>query len=116
MTTRKKPVKKARKTGATRMKKPSDFELFTMVNDTVAAEYWEDTVKAGVVTSKIQAEPPLYYAAIARYHNHHTNKQIIASAKASSLRQAIQDVAKNWMAIVSPPPVEDLKQKLKGVL
>lgn len=105
-----------RNASKTQNKKLSDFEVFTVLNDAVAAEYHADACKAGVITSKIQHDPPLYYVAIARYHGSHVNKQIIVSTKAETLAGALRTAADAWLNIVMPPPKEDLKQKLKRVL
>ena len=97
-------------------RKLTDSELFELLNDAVSAEYWDDICKAGLVTSKIQHEPPMYYVAVARYHDHHTNKQIVVSAKDASFSKALRDCANAWLGKVLPPPKEDLKQKLlKGL-
>ncbi len=90
----------------------SAFELFTRLNDAVSAEYWQDACKAGVITSKISHDPPLYYAAIARYYAHHSNKQLIVTAQSSSLAAALRDVAKEWLAMVRKPPKENLLDRL----
>lgn len=99
--------------------KVSDFEVFTRLNDAVSAEYWEDLCKAGVITSKIQHEPPMYYVAVARYRAHHTDKQILVSAKDASLSKALRDVAATWVKCVTPPPMppkEELKKFLRDGL
>lgn len=97
-------------------KKVDDVELFHIFNDAVSAEYWEDSCKAGLITSKIQHDPDMYYVAVARYHNHHTNKQIIVSVREEGFREALRKCAEMWLSQVMTPPKEDLKKKLQNVL
>lgn len=90
----------------------SDFELFTRLNDAVSAEYWQDSCKAGVVTSKIRHDPPEYYVSIVRYHGYHSEKKVIAKGSARTLREALKLATKEWLTIVLPPPKEDLIERL----
>lgn len=109
-------TRNVRKTQQRKQQDKTDFEVFTILNDAVAAEYHADSCKAGVITSKIQHDPPLYYVAIARYGNSHVNKQLIVAVKDTSFAAAIRTAADAWLQIVMPPPKEDLKQKLQRVL
>lgn len=99
-----------------RKKKVDDLELFEIFNDAVSAEYWEDTCKAGLITSKIQHDPDMYYVAVARYFHHHSNKQVIVSVKEEGFREALRKCAEQWLSKVMTPPKEDLKRLLKNAL
>ncbi len=101
---------------AKKQKKLSDFEVFQSFNDAVSAEYWKDSCKAGLVTSTIGHESPLYYVAVARYPNGQMSKQIITSAKAETLVAALRECSRNWLNIVYPPPAADLKKHLRDGL
>lgn len=100
------------KQAAKKTRKLTDFEVFTVLNDAVSAQYWEDACKAGVITSTLSHDPPQYYVAVARYHNHHSHKQIITSATKPTLREALHAVADEWVTKVRTPPKETLLDKL----
>ena len=88
----------------------SDFELFTLLNDAVAAVYPDDSCKAGVVTSTVRHDPPLYYVSIARYPGH--VKQVVVKATADSMTKALREATREWLKQVMGPPKEQLLNKL----
>lgn len=89
--------------------------LQALFSKAITAEYRADSMKPGLVLSSITEDPPNFYASVCRYYNG-GQKTVVCHANGITLTKAMRECLKVWLAIVDPPPKEDLLAELRASL
>lgn len=91
------------------------MRAFISLNDAVGDFYREDKIRAGIVTSSLSIDPPMYYASVCRYSSGN-NRNVVLGMKGPSLLVVLRLLSEEWLKKVRPPPKEDQLSRLEKVL